>query len=87
MRTVLHSLRLGVKAPPRATLLFGLVHVLPRRALWIYPLFALLAGLLFGLLREGTQSLWPCVLAHVTVNALDLAWIGQIAKKRAAVAG
>lgn len=66
------------------TLLFGLVHVLPRRALWIYPLFAVLAGLLFGLLREGTQSLWPCILAHVTVNALNLAWIGQIARKRSA---
>jgi membrane protease YdiL (CAAX protease family) len=66
------------------TLLFGLVHVLPRRSLWIYPLFATLAGLLFGLVREGTQSLWPCVLAHVTVNALNLAWIGSIARKRAA---
>ena len=64
------------------TLLFGLVHVLPRRSLWIYPLFATLAGLLFGLLREGTQSLWPCILAHVAVNVLNLAWIGQIARKR-----
>ena len=69
------------------TLLFGLVHVLPRRALWIYPLFATLAGLLFGLVREGTQSLWPCVLAHVTVNALNLAWIGSIARKRAPATG
>ena len=67
---------------PGTTLLFGLVHVLPRRSLWIYPLFATLAGLLFGLLREGTQSLWPCILAHVTVNALNLVWIGSIAKKR-----
>ena len=69
------------------TLLFGLVHVLPRRSLWIYPLFATLAGLLFGLLREGTESLWPCMLAHVTVNALNLAWIGSIARKRAAHEG
>ena len=65
-----------------SALLFGLVHVLPRRSLWIYPLFATLAGLLFGLLREGTQSLWPCILAHVAVNVLNLAWIGQIARKR-----
>ncbi len=69
------------------TLLFGLVHVLPRRSLWIYPLFATLAGLLFGLVREGTQSLWPCILAHVTVNALNLVWIGSIARKRAASDG
>ncbi len=64
------------------TLLFGLVHVLPRRSMWVYPLFATLAGLLFGLLREGTQSIWPCVLAHVVVNALNLAWIGSLAARR-----
>jgi len=69
------------------TLLFGLVHVLPRRRLWIYPLFALLAGLLFGLLREGTQSVWPSVLAHATVNGLNLAWLGGIARRRAAAGG
>lgn len=69
---------------PGTTLLFGLVHVLPRRSLWIYPLFATLAGLLFGILRAGTLSLWPCILAHVTVNALNLVWIGSIAKKRTA---
>lgn len=64
------------------TLLFGLVHFLPRRSLWIYPLFATLAGLLLGLLREGTQSLWPPMLAHVMVNALNLAWIGSLARRR-----
>lgn len=66
------------------TLLFGLVHVLPRRPFWVYPLFATLAGLLLGLLRRGTQSLWPAVLAHVTVNALNLAWLGARARRRAA---
>jgi membrane protease YdiL (CAAX protease family) len=68
------------------TLLFGLVHVLPRRPLWIYPLFATAAGLLLGLLRDGTQSLWPPVVAHVTVNALNLAWLGAVARRRAASA-
>jgi membrane protease YdiL (CAAX protease family) len=67
---------------PGTTLLFGLVHILPRRSLWVFPLFATLAGLLFGLLREGTQSVWPCVLAHVTVNALNLVWIGSLAARR-----
>jgi membrane protease YdiL (CAAX protease family) len=66
------------------TLLFGLLHVLPRRRLWLYPVFAIVAGLLLGLLREGTQSLWPAILAHVTVNALNLAWIGSRARRRAA---
>jgi membrane protease YdiL (CAAX protease family) len=59
------------------TLLFGLVHVLPRPSLWVYPLFATLAGLLLGILRDGTGSLWPPILAHVVVNAVNLAWLGR----------
>lgn len=65
------------------TLLFGLVHVLPRRPLWVYPLFATAAGLLLGLLRDGTQSLVPPIVAHVTVNALNLAWLGGVARRLA----
>ena len=64
------------------SILFGLVHVWPSRAFWVYPLFATAAGLLFGLLRLGTQSLWPGVLAHVTVNALNLVWLGRRARRR-----
>jgi membrane protease YdiL (CAAX protease family) len=58
------------------TLLFGLVHVVPRRALWGYPLFAALVGLLIGLLREASGSVLPCVIAHVVVNGLNLSWLG-----------
>ena len=57
--------------------LFGLVHILPRKALWGYPLFALLAGLLFAILREATGSVLPPILAHFTVNALNLWWLGK----------
>lgn len=58
------------------TCLFGLVHILPRRGLWGYPLFALAAGLMLGLLRDASGSVWPPILAHVTVNALNLGWLG-----------
>jgi membrane protease YdiL (CAAX protease family) len=64
-----------------SALLFGLVHVLPRRALWVYPVFALVAGFLLGLLREGTESVIPPMLCHVLVNAINLAWIGGRARK------
>lgn len=64
------------------TFLFALLHVLPRRSLWLYPLFALFAGLLLGLVREGTESLWPPVVAHVTVNALNLGWLGGRARRQ-----
>ena len=57
--------------------LFGLVHILPRKSLWGYPLFALLAGVLFAILREATGSVFPPILAHFTVNALNLWWLGK----------
>lgn len=54
------------------SLLFGLVHVLPRRALWGYPLFALGAGFLLGLLREGSGSVVPPMIGHMVINGLNL---------------
>ena len=57
--------------------LFGLVHILPRKQLWGYPLFALLAGILFAILRQATGSVLPPILAHFTVNALNLWWLGH----------
>jgi membrane protease YdiL (CAAX protease family) len=57
--------------------LFGLVHILPSKRLWGYPLFALLAGVLFAILREATGSVLPAILAHFTVNAINLVWLGR----------
>jgi membrane protease YdiL (CAAX protease family) len=65
---------------------FGICHVVPVRALAGYPIFAFFAGLLFGFLRERTGSVWPCALAHATVNAINLAWIGALERRRAASA-
>lgn len=64
------------------SLLFGLMHLLPHRALWCYPLFATLAGFLLGLLRSESGSVLPPILAHVTVNAINLAWMGRVARQR-----
>jgi membrane protease YdiL (CAAX protease family) len=62
------------------TCLFGLSHILPRKALWGYPLFAAAVGLIFGLLRmagpEDGGSVIPCIVAHFVINALNLAWLG-----------
>jgi len=63
---------------------FGICHVIPVRALAAYPIFAFLAGLLLGGLREHTGSVWPCALAHATVNALNLGWIGALERRRSA---
>jgi membrane protease YdiL (CAAX protease family) len=64
-----------------SALLFGLVHVLPRRTLWVYPVFATVAGILLGILREGSGSVLPPIVAHFVVNAVNLAWLGGRARK------
>lgn len=69
------------------TLLFALVHVIPRFDLWLWPLFALLAGLAFGLIRQGSGHVLPSMLAHVLVNALNLVWISRWAPSAGAGAG
>ncbi len=59
------------------TFLFGVVHFIPRKQLWAYPLFALGAGLLLGLLRESSGSVFPPMFAHITVNLVNLWWLGS----------
>jgi membrane protease YdiL (CAAX protease family) len=54
------------------SLLFGLVHVIPQRALWIYPLFATGCGFLLGLLRQGSENVAPPMIAHAVVNGINL---------------
>lgn len=68
------------------SVLFGIVHVVPLRALWIYPVFATGAGFVLGLLRETTGSVLPPLLAHVALNAINLIWIGRRARSLAATA-
>jgi len=65
---------------------FAICHVVPMRKLALYPLFAFFAGLLFGLLRARTGSIWSPVAAHVTINALNLAYLGRMARRAAPAA-
>jgi membrane protease YdiL (CAAX protease family) len=62
------------------TLLFGLVHVIPRRSLLLYPLFATGAGLVLGFLRQGSGSVAPPMIAHALVNGINL-WV--LSRRRA----
>jgi len=63
---------------------FAICHVVPVRVLAGYPIFAFFAGILLGFLREHTGSVWPCVIAHATINAMNLSWIGLLERRRAA---
>ena len=60
---------------------FGLCHTIPARALAGYPVFAFFAGLVLGHLRDATGSVWPAVACHVTINALNIAWLGGRQRK------
>ena len=55
-----------------ASVLFAAVHFLPRRSLWVWSVFALGAGLLLGGLFEWTGNLIAPVIAHVTINGINL---------------
>jgi membrane protease YdiL (CAAX protease family) len=63
---------------------FGILHTIPVRALAGYPIFAFLAGIVLGMLREESGSLIPAVLCHFTVNAINLAWLGSLERRRLA---
>jgi len=55
-----------------ASALFGVAHFAPRRALWPWTGFALLAGLLLGALFAATGNLVAPVAAHAAINAVNL---------------
>lgn len=55
-----------------ASLLFGAVHFSPRRELWPWSLLAVVAGLGLGVLFEATGNLVAPIVAHATLNAINL---------------
>ena len=58
-----------------ASLIFGGVHVGPRRILFPWALWAFVMGLLFGLLFELTGVLWGPILAHFLINQRNMIYI------------
>lgn len=55
-----------------ASLVFGLVHFVPKRELLPWTGFALIAGLVLGALFESTGNLVAPIVAHVGINAVNL---------------
>lgn len=55
-----------------ATLLFGLLHSGPGRPFRLWTMFALVAGVVFGLVMEWRGNLLGPVAGHVLVNAVNL---------------
>jgi membrane protease YdiL (CAAX protease family) len=66
-----------------ASALFAALHTGRQQGLWVWTVFALLAGLLFGGLVLLAGNLLPAIVAHVVVNAINLR---RLARRGIAVA-
>lgn len=62
----------GAWGLPAATLVFGLLHGLPGTRHGCWGAFALAVGLALALLREWEGSLYGAMVAHVTINGVNL---------------
>ncbi len=54
-----------------AAVLFAVLHLVPERKLWFWPVFALISGLLLG----GLFEVWgypAAAVAHIVINAVAL---------------
>jgi membrane protease YdiL (CAAX protease family) len=63
-----------------ASLVFGLLHVGPKRIFLLWTLFAVGMGFLLGWLFAWTEGLAAPVSLHVTLNAVNLARLGRLQK-------
>ena len=58
--------------------IFAALHVGPNPRFIPWTVITFFAGLLFGALLLWTQSLWPPILAHATVNFFNLRYLSNI---------
>ncbi len=64
------------------SLLFGVVHLIPRKVFLPWTAYAAFAGFLFGRLFELSQTLFPSILSHVVVNFVMIWWLNHSAPAR-----
>ncbi len=57
------------------SVIFGAVHVGPKRALLPWSIWAFVMGLAFGAIFELTGVLWGPVFAHVWINGRNLSFL------------
>jgi membrane protease YdiL (CAAX protease family) len=56
-------------------LVFGLAHQMPGKARWTWALWATIMGVFFGALFQATGSLVGPLVAHFTINAMNLRFL------------
>jgi membrane protease YdiL (CAAX protease family) len=64
-----------------ATVLFAAIHFPFERDLMLWPVFALVAGLLFALLYEWTGGALAPICAHLVINYLNLSRLAESARE------
>ncbi|HET6346269.1 MAG TPA: CPBP family intramembrane glutamic endopeptidase [Myxococcota bacterium] len=57
--------------------IFGLLHVRPSRRFIPWTIMAVVGGLVFGLLALWTEHILAPILAHITVNFLNLRFLAS----------
>lgn len=60
-----------------SAILFGALHIVPRKHLWVWSIWAALAGLLLGYLAIATKGLVAPITAHFVVNFIGLLYAGR----------
>jgi membrane protease YdiL (CAAX protease family) len=60
-----------------SSFVFGLLHVVPRKKMWVWSVWALGAGIVLGWLAIRTGGLLAPTLAHFGVNFLGLYFLGR----------
>jgi hypothetical protein len=75
----------GAWGPAWAAVLFTVLHTGRERGLWVWTVFAAVAGLAFGGLVLWTGNLLAAITAHIAVNAINLSRL--VAGRNAAANG
>jgi hypothetical protein len=65
-----------------ASVVFGLAHFAPRRSLWPWTGFAVVAGGLLGALYAATGNVVAPIVAHAAINAVNLRLLGSRCEPR-----
>lgn len=60
-----------------AALMFGALHFPYRRLLLPWSVFALMMGVVMGLLTAGSGTIWPAILLHFFINYFNLHDLAQ----------
>ena len=69
------------------SLLFGAVHLIPRKVFLPWAAYAAFAGFLFGCLFELSHTLFPNILSHVAVNFVMIWLLNRSAPARSTDSG